>query len=359
MNEENNKEKKHIFIDTNIFLDFYRLSEKDLKEIKKLLEYIKSGEIKIYLTQQIRNEFYRNRETVFSNTFNEFVKTKDDDSLEHIFSLNNILKGYQEYNNIKKIKKMLGKVRSELVNKIQDDIINKNLSADKIIKNIFEKAGVENSDSFLDNAEKRLKLGNPPGKNNSLGDAINWEFLLEAVPQNQDLIVISRDGDFVSFMDKERLHPFLDDEWKENKKSKIYFYNSLSNFFNNHDIKIKLEDKELKDFLIEKLDESRNFLNTHSAIDKLSRYDFFDDYQIKNLANALLTNSQISWIADDLDVKNFYKSILKDKLDIFDSDTRSRLESYIFPENNEVNKEIDDLIKNVSESDGDFVEIPF
>lgn len=58
-----------IFIDTNIFLDFYRYNSNDnILEIEKEFKKYKNYFIN---TQQSYDEFYRNRE----RTINEFIET--------------------------------------------------------------------------------------------------------------------------------------------------------------------------------------------------------------------------------------------------------------------------------------------
>ncbi|MCK4635698.1 MAG: DUF4935 domain-containing protein [Candidatus Moranbacteria bacterium] len=345
--------QKHVFIDTNIFLDFYRLSQKDLDELKKLVESIKNGEIKIYLTKQVYNEFIRNREKVFKETFDNLKKVKEDDSFKDIFSANAIFKNYSEYNKVSKIKTALEKLKSDLIQKVKKDINDNKLVADLIIKEIFDEIGIINSDIYLEKAIKRMQLGNPPGKNNSYGDAINWELLLEKIPLEEDIILVVRDGDFLSEMSKIKPHPFLNLEWKKCKKSKIYLYNSLSEFFHQHDLGIQLEEVAIKNELIENLNNSKNFSSTHYIISRLSEFDFFDKDQAKKIANAIIGNSQVGWISDDSDVKSFYKKVFTDKLDIFDDQERSHLESYILLEKNEINKELDEIIKSVDESEMD------
>ncbi len=349
--EEENKKQKHVFIDTNIFLDFYRLSQKDLDELKKLIESIRNNEIKIYLTEQVYNEFIINRENVFKKTFDNLERVKEDDSFRDIFSANTIFKNYPEYIHVVKIKNALGKIKSELLLKVKNDIKNYNLAADLIIKDILGEVEIVKSDSYLDKAKDRMQLGKPPGKNGGYGDAVNWELLLDKVPINEDIVLISRDGDFSSKMFGTEPCSFLEKEWKKNKKSKVYLYNSLSEFFEQHDIDIRIEEEKIKNELIQALNDSGNFSSTHHIITRLSKFDVFDKDQAKEVARAMLENCQVNWISDDSDIKSFYKDILTDKLDIFDDGERSRLESYILPENNEANKELDEIIESVNQFD--------
>lgn len=61
-----------IFIDTNIFLDFYRIRKSDIS-LKYLSEIETHKEILI-LTNQVEMEFRKNRQTVILEAFGEVNK---------------------------------------------------------------------------------------------------------------------------------------------------------------------------------------------------------------------------------------------------------------------------------------------
>ena len=52
----------NLFIDTNIFLSFYYLSSDDLEELNKLAVLLQQSEVTLFLTNQVVEEFRRNRE---------------------------------------------------------------------------------------------------------------------------------------------------------------------------------------------------------------------------------------------------------------------------------------------------------
>jgi len=52
---------KTLFIDTNILLSFYHLTNEDIEELKKLIVLIDNDKITLFLTDHVQNEFYRNR----------------------------------------------------------------------------------------------------------------------------------------------------------------------------------------------------------------------------------------------------------------------------------------------------------
>ncbi len=351
-----NKEVKHVFIDSNIFLDFYRLGKEDLEKLNQLIDLIKNGDIKIYLTKQVYDEFYRNREDTFKKTYKGFLDSKMD------IQMNSIFKNYPEYQKLTLLKRALEKLKSDLGQKVETDMDKKSLVADEVVRKIFDASQVINSDIFLDKAVIRHRLGNPPGKkNNSYGDEINWETLLQTVPDKEKLIIVSNDGDYESPMSERKIDSYLEAEWKKIKKSKVYLYKSLGVFFKEHDIAIDFEIEQDKSSLIENLINSPSFMTTHEVIRRLSKYNSFSDDQIRGLSTALLGNSQVRSIIGDDDVKSFYKDNLSSKSDIFDDETWSELESLIIVDPVQVNEEVEDIIKSLNNKteDIDPNDIPF
>ena len=63
--------------------------------------------------------------------------------------------------------------------------------------------------------------------------------------------------------------------------------------------------------LIMSLESSRNFFTTHRLIEELLNYDSWTDDEVEMLIDAALNNTQVRYIINDLDVKLFYKTILK------------------------------------------------
>lgn len=66
----------HLFIDTNILLSFYGSAKDDLDQLDKLVKLIHAKSIKLYLTQQVVDEFKRNRETNLVTSLKDFRDRK-------------------------------------------------------------------------------------------------------------------------------------------------------------------------------------------------------------------------------------------------------------------------------------------
>ena len=294
----------NLFIDTNIWLAMFHLSKDDLKELNKLKELI-GKEIKIYIPRQVRCEYLRNRDSKIKDALDKFKITD--------VQFPNLVKCYDEYNDLKKKFDELKKEHSLLVGKITNDVLEQNTPADIAISELFNKTEIiECSNDIVNKAKSRYDLGNPPGKKNSYGDAVNWECLLENILDGEDLYFISDDKDYCSELCKDKFNIYLTTEWESIKKSQIYFYRSLHDFLLNKykDYNIILE--QYKEQLISELYESSSFIETHSIISKLMDYSDLSQKNISDICMAAMENNQINWIIHDNDISTFYKKILED-----------------------------------------------
>ena len=215
----------NLFIDANIWLSLYDYKKDTLKEFEKLNTLLDS-QIKLYVSEQVYNEFLRNRDGRIKEAWDRFTQKN--------LQFNNaptFCRDYSEYNEFNKQYSELNKKYNELIQKIDCDIRNHSLEADKLLASLFnEIKKVESSQDIIEKAERRSKTGNPPGKKDSIGDAINWELLLKKVPDGEDLYLISEDGDYSSRYDKNVFNSFLKKEWESKKKSKVFFFTSLHGF---------------------------------------------------------------------------------------------------------------------------------
>ena len=293
-----------LFIDSNIFLSFYSFTNEDLTELEKLALLIKNKEIDLLLPRQVMDETHRNRANVINDSFKKFRETR-------IFlQFPSYCKKYDQYTPMQKMLEQLKESHREMTNDIQQDMDDHKLPADSLIQQLFSLATkVDNTKECIDHARLRVELGNPPGKKGSLGDAVIWETLLAKVKRGDSLCIVSDDVDFRSPLNKDNLNEFLQQEWRDIKKSKLYFYRSLSEFFKGNSLKIDLQTETEKDYFIQGLKESPNFASTHVLIAKLSEYSGFTQKQVEDLVDALFTNSQVGMILADDDVKEFYQAI--------------------------------------------------
>lgn len=306
----------HLFIDTNIYLSFYHFSNDDLEELKKLKTLIATDKVILYITEQVKDEFSRNRE----NKLSDAIKRLNEGEVE--VSMPTFSKVYPLYSEIAEEVKEIKKKKQKLIDEIKQDISDKKLKADEIINELFEKAEMleMTNDNIISKSKTRYDLGNPPGKGKSYGDALNWEILLNKFISKDnegnpiDLHFISVDKDYNSLIDNNKFNSFLLDEWKEKKGSEIKYYKNLSSFvksnFPNIKLVIDFERNQLIDNFINSFTFRKTRYNLYSLLERIDT-DSFTKEDVSNIVEASLNNSQIFWISQDEDINKMLYDIVE------------------------------------------------
>lgn len=293
---------KNVFIDSNIWLSLYHFTSDDLNQFSKLRE-LEGNDIQILIPTQTINEVKRNRDSKIKESISKFKEFK--------LSFPAFVKSYEEYDRFSQDYSDLISRHKAWCKKIDDDVINQQLHADKVINEFFKSCTViESSSEIIRAAEIRYLSGNPPGKENKYGDAINWESLLHYVPEGEDLYFVSSDKDYKSVINDSLFNTFLLEEWGVKKKSMLYYFNSLTSFLKEHAKDIELQTEQEKDGLISGLQDSRNFQTTHAIIKSLDSFHGWSEQQVENMCAAAINNTQVLWILSDDDVFDFYSKLL-------------------------------------------------
>lgn len=312
----------NIFIDTNIYLSLYHFSKDDLEKLEILVKLVNDGEIKLFYSDQINDEYKRNRERRILEANSGFSKSVK-------IEIPQIIKDYNEFKNLKDLQKDINKEINVLSKKLLNDAKNFNLKADKVISNLFDVAILLKTNIDIHNLAKlRVEKGNPPGKDNSIGDAINWELLLSDFP-DEDLIFISDDKDFKSLLDEKQMKSFLTNEWKDNKQSDIEYFHSISDFLKKYYKDIKLSTELEKDNLINNLSMSDCFATTHNYISKLTNHTEYTASQANEIVRSALSNRQIYWIICDSDVFEFVSNIIKKYKTVIEDELLKEIIEYL------------------------------
>jgi predicted nucleic acid-binding protein len=316
----------HLFIDTNILLSFYHFTGDDLEELKKLVVLLEQRKLQLYLPDQVVSEFRRNRESKIADA----LKKLKEQRLNLQFP--QICKDYDEYAKLRDLQKQYESHHTALLNKLSEDIKGFSLKADGIIEQLFKLAEkIQCADALVKKARDRFDLGNPPGKDDSLGDAVNWEALLASVPAKSDLHFITDDKDYCSALDEESFSGFLTEEWREKKKSHVLFYRRISGFFKEHFPDIKLATELEKDLLIQAFANSGTFALTHRWVAKLSKVADFTPAQLNAIVSAAVSNSQIGLIIDDPDIHEFLSVLIKGREKLIEKDNLAPLMFLLTP----------------------------
>ena len=300
----------NLYIDANIFLDFFHLASTDIEELRKLIALIEEKKIILYLPEQTCEEIYRNREAKISDALEKFKK--DTDAFRVNFPA--FTKSYDEFTEIMFHLKEANKKHSILYRKALEMIESGQLDADKLISDLINVAKFSTTNSkIFGKAIERFRKGNPPGKDkNTIGDEVNWETLKEVVPAGSDLYLVSKDRDYKSALGKGQISGFLAAEWKKDKNGEVYFYESLTDFFQKKFPDIKLASDVKNNILIEKLAKSGSFATTQAVVGALLKQPAFTTEHAEELVNIAQLNNQVGWIIGDSDVKELYVKIQND-----------------------------------------------
>jgi hypothetical protein len=315
----------HIYIDANVFVTFFETSQDALIELEKLAVLLRTHAATLWLPEQTKREFWKNREKGIKKLIEEF-------SNHNLLGKAPLL--VKEDINYKKLKESaaaLEKERADIVKRIKEQLFIQETLADKMIKELFDLSETINSelDEIFSKAHKRALCHLPPGKSEDIGDRLAWESLLVALPQGADLHLITDDGDYESDLSPGQPNPYLKSEWKENKNGEVFLWKRISQFiadkFPDAATTIDLE----RSLQAETLYRSPNFVTTHFTISELGKYREFSDTQCRRITEALIENSQVRWIKDDKDINEFFTNFLATFKDQIEADLLQQAESIL------------------------------
>lgn len=252
-----------LFVDTNIYLDLYRLPSRDSATSQLNLLYgVKEHLISTY---QVEMEYKKNRQRVIINHVGKYksslVELKQQSPLiidtQVGQSLRKSVDQIESYS--KKVQNTLSKV---LTNPSQNDPIYRSL------KKIFSHVSPYNLTRVNEElyacrfkvrelAEKRYKLGYPPRKRDdtSIGDAVNWEWIIDcAVRAKTDVVIVSRDADFGEKYEKQMyINDWLQEEFRARvgARRKVTLTDSLMEALKALKVKVSQSDKQAEDEVLQ------------------------------------------------------------------------------------------------------------
>lgn len=179
-----------IYIDTNVFLDFYQSAT---DRIAVFEEIISRAEF-VVLTEQTITEFKRNRIARLL----ELSRNIDKASTVQLYTtaVARELPGFGDWKKAKdRVQEIARGMTSELNSWVHDE--SKDLVLTEFNKLLQLTSFIPTSDEQIERARRRKVLGRPPTSpdKHTIGDEIIWEMLLERV--QDDLIIVSRDKTFI------------------------------------------------------------------------------------------------------------------------------------------------------------------
>jgi hypothetical protein len=229
--------KKLLFIDTNIWLDFYRPRQSDVA--LDLLERLERMSDKIIVTHILEMEYKNNRQSAILEGMRELKMPQMPQTLG-IFSEAKASKMIEKRRDEieKRLKRLRGRLERALTDPQQHDPVYQtcqrifgrddkkltfSIDSDRRLKRVIR-----------EKAMRRFVLGCPPRKADdiSIGDAINWEWMVRCAEQHQaELVILTRDSDYGPQFGKDiLLNDHLKQEFKErvSKKRDVLVYKSAS-----------------------------------------------------------------------------------------------------------------------------------
>ena len=225
-----------IFVDTNILLDLYRIRKSDVS--LAYLDRLEDCKDRLITGSQVEMEFKKNRQKVILESLKNY-STPDWSKLTPPA----LLIDSQASKMIEKKKKEIS-TQQKRVNEKVEKVLQNPSNNDPVfqkLQRIFRNETEYNLSRELDErfkirrlARKRFTLGYPPRKDNdtSIGDAINWEWIISCAKNtDKEIIIVTRDTDYGAiYKGKSYLNDWLKKEFQErvSRKRKIVLTDKLS-----------------------------------------------------------------------------------------------------------------------------------
>lgn len=246
-----------VFIDTNIYLDFYRANN---DASLSLLRRVDDNHDRIITTAEVEMEYKKNRQKVILESHHSIKpQTPAQLNIPSFLKESKYIKTSErltkEWNNV--ARKLLTRTEKLLESPGRYDPVY------KILRRLFRAKeachltrGNAIRDEIRDKAYKRYLSGYPPRKasDTSIGDSINWEWIIYCAKQcNDDIIIISRDTDYGQHhKDKSFLNDWLFQEFKErvSRRRSIKLTRRLSEGFKLAGIDVPKAEEQAEDSLL-------------------------------------------------------------------------------------------------------------
>ena len=262
-----------VFIDTNIYLDFYRYRN-DLS--LSLLRRLDNNHDRIITTAEVEMEYKKNRQKVILEALHS-IKPQSAGQLN--------IPSFLKESTYNRTSSRLAREWNTLANKLlsrTEKLLESPGRYDpvyKILQRLFKyratchlNRGNKMRKEILEKAQTRYTLGYPPRKPNdtSIGDSINWEWIIYCATQcHDDIVLISRDSDYGAFeKNNYYLNDWLIQEFKErvSHKRSITLTGRLSEGFKIAGITVPEAEEQAEEKFLQALQEATV---RFSAIDEL------------------------------------------------------------------------------------------
>ncbi|MCS3702588.1 PIN domain-containing protein [Salinibacter ruber] len=235
-----------IFIDTNVFLNFYR---RNTKHYSNLLDTLGKAKRFLFVTEQIPDELKRNKLRIAGDSFSSYrsqMGISNFDLPEHFLPQSSKLSEWnQKRGNLNDDENDLKADFKEHTEEILENISKSEDEVSSVLEDIFENS-ISPNDDQVKRAKRRHDIGNPPGKTKDpVGDQLSWVQLLDYLESSEDekLWIITRDEDYYY-------------EYKNELYFNPYLYDDLDDVLTNFEV-----------FIFKRLSKGLNHFQDHEDID--------------------------------------------------------------------------------------------
>lgn len=253
--------QKLLFVDTNIWLDFYRAQN---EAYVGLLDKVEGIRDRIIITHQLETEFKKNRQQVILNS----VRLLKEHTPKRVPSVG-VLAQAQQFKMVSKdidracerIKTLQGKLIAMIEKPSDNDIVFQSIHRIFHRENqliLTREVKDKNIRALIrDRAERRFMHGCPPRKaaDTSYGDALNWEWMIEcAIKHTAELVIVSRDADYgASYDGKSYINDHLRQEFSSrvSQRRKLLLYTKLSDALKHFKVPVTAEQVKAEKELME------------------------------------------------------------------------------------------------------------
>jgi hypothetical protein len=212
-----------LFIDTNIWLDFYR---HPIKEGLRLLKHTEGIKDKLIVTYQLETEFKANRQAAIIEGLKAF---KEPGGFAHPGILSEAKATAVLARNMKEGNRRVRELKARMLRALEEPTVHDPVY--KVCQRVFHKRDDLNLNrtdkirhTIRRRAFKRFLHGCPPRKRNdtSVGDAFNWEWMIHcAKERTSGLVIVTRDTDYgVSYDNHSYINDHLRQEFSERVSQK-------------------------------------------------------------------------------------------------------------------------------------------
>jgi hypothetical protein len=244
-----------LFIDTNIWLDFYRARNETGLQLLRRIEKIAD---KLVVTYQLESEFKKNRQAAIYEGMKQLKEPPQIPS-PGIFSDATATRVMTR--NLREAGKRAKRLHARLIRALEDPAQHDPIY--QVCQRVFQKA--DDLTLTRDNpirrsvrraAYRRLLHGCPPGKrgDTSYGDAFNWEWMVNcAIKQAAGLVIVSRDSDYgITIENKSYINDHLRHEFSDrvSRKRKLLLFTSLSEALKTFDVAVSKQEERAEQELL-------------------------------------------------------------------------------------------------------------